>query len=205
LELILLDDHCQCDALYWLRNHTKTTNEHWKKDGVPWKAPFPFKPFPGETRDYLDVMFDAFKIRDRLLIPKTRDMMTSYSAVGWGTHEAQWNKATVVVQSLNEEKSKKLVGYARTLWENQDQELRELHPLAKDTELHLKWADGGEFFGIAKGEDQVRMMHPTIVLFDECAFLPEFQECWDAAHPVSGQMIGISSAGPGAFANMCGR
>jgi hypothetical protein len=39
--------------------------------------------------------------------------------------------------------------------------------------------------------------------FDECAFLPEMEQCWNAATPVAQQMIGISAAHPGWFAEEC--
>lgn len=202
-EEIIEDWKCSEDPLYWLRRHTLTENEQWKKEGLDFKEPFPFKPFPGNQRDYFDVLFEYFKSCDRLAIPKTRDLMTSWSAVGWAAHQAQWHKATVVVQSLNEDKSKKLVNYASILHTNQTEHLRETHPLTEVNKLHLKYRDGGEVFGIPAGENQIRMYHPTIVIFDEAAFLPEFMQCWEATHPVAGQMIAISSAGPGSFANMC--
>lgn len=201
----VIELYCRDNPLYWLRNHTLTENEQWKKEGLPFKAPFPFKPFPGQNYDYFDVLFEHFKTDDRIAIPKTRDMVTSWSAMGWGTNQAQWQKATVVVQSLNEDKSKKLVNYAKILYDNQPEWLRNRHPLEEINKLHLKYLDGGEVFGIPAGEHQIRMHHPTIVIFDEAAFLPEFQQCWDAAHPVAGQMIAVSSAGPGSFAVMCSR
>jgi hypothetical protein len=202
-EEIIIEWKCSEDPLYWLRNHTLTENEQWKKEGLPFKHPFPFKPYPSEARDYFDVLFDYFKSEERMAIPKTRDMVTSWSAMGWGTHQAQWQKSTVVVQSLNEDKSKKLVGYAQTLYDNQAGWQKAMHPLIQTNTLHIKWRDGGEIFGIPAGENQIRMHHPTIVIFDEAATMPEFQQCWDAAHPVAGQMLAISSAAIGSFANMC--
>jgi hypothetical protein len=68
---------------------------------------------------------------------------------------------------------------------------------------HIGWADGGEVFGIPKGANKTRMYHPTMYVMDEAAFLPEAQECYDAAHPVAAQIIAISSAGPGWFGNEC--
>jgi hypothetical protein len=198
-----IDKRCSEDTLYWLRNHTLTENEQWKKEGLPFKHPFPFKPFPGAERDYFDILFGYFKTDERLFTPKTRDMMTSWSAVGWGTHQAQWHKATVVVQTESEEKAKKLVKYAHILWDNQSDDLKRRHPLKVDSTLHLEWKDGGEFFGIPCGETKIRIHHPTIYIMDEAAFLPGAQQLYDAAHPVAGQIIAISSAGPGWFGNQC--
>jgi hypothetical protein len=69
----------------------------------------------------------------------------------------------------------------------------------------MAWADGGRLYGIPSGEDQIRMFHPTIVIFDEAAFLPGFEASYDAAEPVAKQLIAISSAGPGSFADICSR
>lgn len=202
-EEIIEDWKCSEDPLYWLRRHTLTENEQWKKEKLDFKEPFPFKPFPGNQRDYFDVLFDYFKSCDRLFTPKTRDMMTSWSAVGWGTHQAQWHKATVVVQTESEDKAKKLVKYSKILWDNQPDSLKERHPLKGTSQLSIEWADGGEFFGIPCGETKIRIHHPTIYIMDEAAFLPGAQALYDAAHPVAGQIIAISSAGPGWFGNQC--
>lgn len=191
-----IDAACGADALYWMQNHTLTENEKWQEQGAEFKAAFPRK-------DYFVPVFRALRTERRLFICKTREMLTSWCVVGHGANRAQWWKACVVIQTLAEEKAKKLVRYARILYENQPEELKHRHPLIKDTELHLGWADGGEIFGIPKGEDQIRMYHPTIAIFDEAAFLPEFQACYDATHPVAGQVIAVSSAGPSFFGDQC--
>lgn len=191
-----LDQVCAENPLYWLRNHTLTENEQWKKEGLEFKEPFPAK-------TYFDVVFEYFAKHERLFIPKTRDMMTSWSAVGWGTHQAQWHKATVVVQTESEDKAKKLVKYSKILWDNQDDFLKERHPLKGESQLSIEYAGGGEFFGIPCGETKIRIHHPTIYIMDEAAFLPRAQSLYDAAHPVAGQIIAISSAGPGWFGTQC--
>lgn len=121
-------------------------------------------------------------------------------------HQAQWFKAEVIVQTDSEEKAKQLVGYAECLYRNQDPWLKQLHPLASEpSQLLLEWRDGGRVFGIPKGEHKIRMFHPTIYIMDEAAFLPEAEQCYNAAHPVCNQIIAISSAGPGWFGNECSR
>lgn len=122
----------------------------------------------------------------------------------WATHQAQWFKAEVIVQADSEDKAKELVGYADCLYRNQDTWLRARHRLAGDaSQLTLNWADGGRVMGLPKGEHKIRVHHPTIVIFDEAAFLAEAQQCYDATHPVAGQIIAISSAGPGWFGDQC--
>lgn len=191
-----VDDECSKNPLFWLRHHTLTENEQYILEGLDFRAPFPGK-------SYLDVVFDYFKRSRRLFIPKSRDMMTSWSAAAWGTHQAQWHKATVVVQTESEDKAKKLVKYARILWNNQDDDLKRRYPLKVDSTLHLEWEHGGEYFGIPCGETKIRIHHPTIYIMDEAAFLPGAKSLYEAAYPVAGQIIAISSAGPGWFGEQC--
>ena len=66
-----------------------------------------------------------------------------------------------------------------------------------------EWASGGRIFGIPGGEDQIRMYHPHVVVFDEMAAMWDAEQCWNTAHPVATQMIGVSSARPGWFAEEC--
>lgn len=124
--------------------------------------------------------------------------------MAYAAHRAQWFKAEVVVQTDSEDKAKQLVGYAECLYRNQDDFLKQRHPLAGEaSQLSIEWKDGGRVFGIPKGEHKIRMYHPTIYIMDEAAFLPEAQQCYDAAQPVAKQIIAISSAGPGWFGDEC--
>ena len=124
--------------------------------------------------------------------------------MAYATHRAQWFKAEVVVQTDSEDKAKQLVGYSECLYRNQDTWLKERHPLTSEaSSLNIAWKDGGRVFGIPKGEHKIRMYHPTIYIMDEAAFLPEAEQCFNAAHPVAKQIIAISSAGPGWFGDQC--
>jgi len=130
-------------------------------------------------------------------------MLTSWCVVLYATHQAQWHQAQVIIQTEKEDKAFELIGYAECLHRNQADFLKKRHPLKSQTSGHLQWESGGEIFGIPKGVHQIRMFHPTICIFDEAAFLPEFQQCYDTALPVAGQIIAISSAGPGFFGDQC--
>jgi len=201
----LIEEECKAKPLYWLRNHTLTENEQYQKEGLPFKAPFPCKPYSGCERDYYDLLFEQFAIKPKVFVPKSRDMMTSWSAVGWGSHQGQFFKATTVAQTESEDKAKQLVKYAHILYHNQPEWLKAKYPLATDSTLYLEWRDGGRFFGIPCGETKIRIHHPTIYIIDEASFLPGAQALYDAAHPVAGQIIAISSAGEGWFMNQCSR
>ena len=195
---LIEDENCKLDPLYWAQHWTKTENPHWAQQGLPFRGQFPQK-------SYFRHVFSAFSTYQRLLIPKSREMLTSWCAIIWGTCRAQWWKAEVVVQCQGEDKATQLIAYAECLYRNQPEWMKARHPLKGRNTLELVWEDGGKIIGIPKGVHQIRSYHPTIVIFDECAFLEEFEACWNTAHPVAKQMIGVSSAGPGRFADMCAR
>lgn len=191
------DESCKRNALYWAQNWTKTENPHYEAQGLEHLARFPRK-------SYFDVLFAYLATWPRIFIPKTREMITSWSVMAHATHRAQWHKAEVVVQTDSEDKAKQLVGYAECLYRNQEPWLRERHPLAGEaSQLSIEWKSGGRVFGIPKGEHKIRMYHPTIYIMDEAAFLPEAEQCFNAAHPVANQIIAVSSAGPGWFGDEC--
>lgn len=192
------DERCRRNALYWAQNYTKTENPHYIEQGLEFRANFPKK-------TYFDVLFHFLaKMDEHLAIPKTREMVTSWSVMAFATHQAQWFKSEVVVQTDSEDKAKQLVGYAECLYRNQEPFLKARHPLVSEaSQLSIEWKDGGKIFGIPKGEHKIRMYHPTLYIMDEAAFLPEAEQCFNAAQPVTKKIIAISSAGPGWFGDEC--
>lgn len=191
------DEHCRRDPIYWAQRWTKTENPHYIEQNLEFQAPIPDK-------SYFRPLFSAFAQEDRLFIPKTREMLTSWAVMIWATYRAQWFKAECVVQTESEDKAKQLLSYADCLYRNQDPFLKAFHPLASEpSALSIEWAGGGRVFGIPKGETKIRMYHPTLYIMDEAAFLPEAEQCYNAAHPVAKQIIAISSAGPGWFGDQC--
>ncbi len=79
----------------------------------------------------------------------------------------------------------------------------ERHPLVTDNTLERVWKNGSRVLGVPKGENQIRVDHPFGYLADEAAYLPEFELCINAVLPVAKQIIAISSAAPGPFADLC--
>jgi hypothetical protein len=153
------------------------------------------------------------KTSRRLFVPKSREMMLSWALVGYAVHVCQWNPNTqVIIQSEREAKSVDLVvgrgvpGYARVLWERQDEFLKRLHPLTKPIDDMpadlLSWKNGSSIRGVPSGANQVRQYHPAIWIMDEAAFLSEAQESYNTAEPVSSQIFVVSSAGPSWFGDM---
>lgn len=74
-----------------------------------------------------------------------------------------------------------------------------------DCRLYLD--NGTQFWAIPEGGDIVRSQHPSVVVSDEAAFQPAFGAAYTAALPAvkgGGQLIALSSANPGEFAELVG-
>lgn len=197
--------------LYWLTsNLTCTENPKAAQQGLPYKSPFPqksffvelFKAFLGHSPyDFPDPK------KPRLFTPKSREMMTSWAVMAYATWRAQWHNWECLVQTESLEKDKELIDYCSQLWRNQEPWLKDRHPLAtrEPNTFSLEYAKGGRVVAIPSGAHKIRLYHPTLYVLDEAAFLPEAQACYDTAHPVAFQIIGISSAGPSWFGDECQR
>lgn len=72
---------------------------------------------------------------------------------------------------------------------------------------HLRFPTGGHIWGIPEGADVIRSNTPSVLVSDEAAFQPEFASAKDAAMPAvkgGGQIVAVSSAAPGSFAQWVG-
>lgn len=191
--------------LYWLQNLTRTIDDHALAKGTPSRAPFPrkgyFRPLMGKLLyPIIHPSPDCYST----FFPKSREMLTSWTICGYIAWLCQWRPGTVVVvQTLKETKAEELLRYCAILAENQEQFLRDRHPVTRSVALQLEWANDSRVFGIPGGENQVRMFHPFLMVFDEMAFMEDAQACYDAVKPVAKQIIGVSSAHPGWFGDMC--
>ena len=202
-----VDEMCRRNPLYWLQNRTKTRDDHWREKGTEPYARWPDKPF-------WPWLFGLLRSERRLFIPKSREMGLSWAVMADSVHLAQFNTNThIIVQSERESKSIDLVtgkgipGYARVLWEQQDECLKEMHPLTKPIDEMpgnlLTWQNGSSIRGVPSGADQIRQYHPARFIMDEAAFLTEAAASYDAAEAVATQILVISSASPGWFASVC--
>lgn len=199
-------------ALYWLRNHTKTFDEHWESAGLSG----PFNPFPNYP--YFEDVFrflsqnptisqTTSKVR---IIAKSRDLMLTWACVGKLTHMAMTKPSKIIAfQSQNKDKAEALVHYAKVLWENQEPYLKYEFPLKSGMRMDdfpmdkFEFANGSKIFGIPEGGDQIRSFHPTVLLMDEAAFQPEGQGAYDTAYHACEYEILLSTVWPGWFQEIC--
>jgi hypothetical protein len=185
----------------WATGYTKTKNEHWVEEG----RPSPYEPFP--RLPYFPPLFQAFESERIVWIEKSRDMMISWACVAYLTLKAMtMPECGVLFQAQKENKAIQLVEYAKCLYDQQPDFLREAFPLTKPTKnqpaLSLHFAHGGYVLGIPGGADQIRSYHPWGYLNDESSFQPEAGECYnEALSAVAGKIIFNSSAGPGWYAD----
>jgi hypothetical protein len=187
----------EAGPLLWLTKYTRTEDTHWLKKQTPPVAPFPKKEY---FLHLIRLMFDE----EALFIPKSREMMTSWLGCGLMAWMTQWlTKIQWIIQTEKEAKVVELVEYCRILYNRQDEWMKERNPLVIDNQTRLRRQNGSEIIGIPSGADQFRMYHPYGVLFDEAAFLSGFMRAYNTVKPVAKKIIAISSAGPGAFADLC--
>ena len=188
------------DPLVWMQQHTETRDSHWRENG----ASSPYRAFPDYP--YLRTVVDGLLREPYVFIEKSRDMMISWLCVGYFTHAAMTVPGIdVAFQTQKEDKAFELVSYAKTLYERQKPELQEAFPLEKSlkgmADGELLFANGSRIIGIPGGADQIRSYHPSGLLMDEAAFMPEAGDSYNNALPVSKKIVVVSSAGPGWFAD----
>ena len=160
------------DTYTWVTEHTKTFNEHWVEEC----RTSPYEPFP--RYDYLAILFEILDAGRIVWIEKSRDMMVSWACVAYLTLKAMTTpECGVLFQTQKENKAIQLVKYAKCLYDQQPDFLREAFPLTKPTRdqpaLSLEFKHGGYISGIPGGADQIRSYHPYGYLNDESSFQPE--------------------------------
>lgn len=134
-------------------------------------------------------------------------MMLSWACVAFFTLKAMTvPECGILFQTQKEDKAIQLIDYAKCLYDQQDELLKEEFPLSKpmksQSKLELCFARGGTIHGIPGGADQIRSYHPWGYLNDESSFQPEAGECYnEALAAVKGKIVFNSSAGPGWYAD----
>jgi hypothetical protein len=123
---------------------------------------------------------------------------------GQAASEQAVHQEETVVQTLSQDRAEHLIDYVRQLWDNQDDFLKQRHPLVKRSSLALAWQGGGEV-AIPSGADKIRAFHPTTYVQDESAFMPEGEEALGAVMPTGAYVICNSSAQAGWYGDQCVR
>jgi hypothetical protein len=162
--------------------------------------------------DYMRPIIDVWQKEKLLVVEKSRDMMATWLMVAMYSWDSFFHKGRQnIFQSENATKTRDLVDRAYTLYSNQPEWLKNVHPATS--------AEGGNRAGIIKvpslqseiigfpaGADKIRQYHPSGVFSDEAAFNPNASESFAAIKPAisgGGRYSAISSANPGWFQRIC--
>lgn len=186
------------DPLHWLQQHTQSKDPHWREVG----ATSPYRAFP--DKPYFRPIIDALLREPILFCAKSRDLMLSWLFVGFFTHDCMTNPGVeVLFQSQTEEKAAELLDYAKCLYDRQDDDIKAQYPLAqplmKQSRLELNFSDGNRIVGIPHGSDKIRSYHPTALVIDEAAFIPDAGQSFDEAIAACQKIAVLSSAHTGWF------
>lgn len=190
------DIHWECaceDPWYFCRTFVKTIDEHDSKD--------PYKPFPDKI--YLKTAVRTWENEPLLLVPKSRQIMMSWTMVALHLHLAITERAQLIFfQSKKEEDAAKLVDRAFGIFERLPDFVKEKYPVEKKYSYLAFPEHDSRIEGIAQGSHQIRSNVASAILSDEMAFQPEAEDAFVAALPAiegGGRFVGISSAAPSFF------
>jgi hypothetical protein len=161
--------------------------------------------------DYLDVTMGFLLLKmSELLIPKSREMMTSWIVVGFLTWYCQFFPQTQAFsQSESREKSQGNIEYANILYRNQMPWMKAMYPLKsvhkeQGSKNTIAWEHSSEYSALPRGIRKLTSKHPTVYFMDEAAHIPEAEATINIAKPCVPQIIMVSSVAPGWFADVCG-
>lgn len=212
--------------MYWLRQCTKTENFQWQEQGLQPKSPFPYRPHalsreqwkeiiagltfphdltPDDPPDYMDIVMGYLLTTRELLIPKTREMMTSWLVCGFITWHCQFYESIEwLSQSEDDSKAQGLIKYANILYSNQSEWMRARHPLKRGeegTKHEIEWNNGSLYTALPSGVRKSASRHPHGYFNDESAHQAAWKATVNIVKPAVKQIVCVSSVAPGDFWN----
>lgn len=159
--------------------------------------------FPFCVPDYFDIAMGFLLTTKLLYIPKTREMMTSWTVVGYLTWECQFYKAIEwMSQSEDDRKAMGLIRYANALYTQQRDWLKARYPLRRGTEgtqHELEWAHASKFTALPSGDRKLASAHPKGYFNDETNHQPAAKATIAVVIPAVKQIVCVSSVAPGWF------
>ncbi len=190
------------DSLFWMRNATKTWDEHDTAN--------PYKRLPGF--EYFDQLHGLWLTEDKLFIEKSRTMMATWWACGEVFHYVETRQpSSCIFWCPDQDRAEKCIEYCKVLYRQQDQWLKDLYPLPRkkrtveDQSVFRFELGAGSWLEALPGKnpDKIRSEHPTIVCMDEAAFNPNGAEAYaNALSTRPKKLLAFSSAYPSWFFDM---
>ena len=174
----------------------KTKDEH--------DSDTPVKAFP--SKDYLKAIVTAVHESSRIFIPKSRQIRMSWIMVLYALWLALFfPHQSIFIQSKKEEDAASLVYDKKPensrmsfVYHHLPTWVKEMNPV-DCSYAKMRFANGSIVWGIPEGGHIIRSHTASLVISDECAFQPEFENAYTAAVPMAKKIVGLSSANGGTF------
>ena len=171
-----MDNLYKKDPWLWLTSEVFTVDE-----ATQTKRPWPDKA-------YLEDLFQALQTETKLVIPKSRRMMVSWSMAAWSVYKARYfpNNA-IFYQSETENKSAYIVDKRCCFIENnlrEKQLRRKYHSIKTNSGLigRVTYNDTESYiWAIPQGDSVIRTYTFSLLVSDECDFQSEGVEALNAA------------------------
>lgn len=188
---------CKKSLEHWLYNWVWTVDTHGEEKGK-------IRRFPKKT--FHPPLFRALREEKLLAIPKSRQIMITWTVLAFLLHDAMFNEGRLtIVQSKKAEDAFSLIGRIKDMYNYLPFFLK--HGDAKLLEKKIEFPSlHSEIIGIPEGEKHIRMHTASKIFMDEVTSMDEAEDAYTAAKPsISsyGQIIMASSAKPGFFERLC--
>lgn len=176
---------CCRSPWYFLTTHVKTQDPRQGARAYP-------------SYDYLRAVIEDAQRRQYLLVPKSRQMMVTWSMVALYLWRALFQRpGDYLFLSRNERCAEELLDRARFILEHLPPYMRPTFAVDNKSELAF---DGlhTRLLSLPATPDGPRMYSPAAVFWDEMAFTPFDQQIWTALQPAiesGGSFVGVSSSG----------
>lgn|GEM_PF-676789 len=152
--------------------------------------------YPGYP--YLRNLILAMQHSKRLLVPKSRQMLVSWTAVGYFLWKAIYTGPSLILfLSRGESSAMELLLRARFIYDHLPRWMQPSLGRDRREELELKKI-GSRIISLPATSDAPRMHSPSGVFWDEMAFTPWDEDLWAALKPAldsGGTFLGVSSSG----------
>ena len=160
------------------------------------------KPMPLPDKPYLRYLIEQYEKYPRLLIPKSRQVMVTWSWAAYGLARCLTRTHFLAIyQTKREEDAVGFMNRVHFLYQHLPKEIQEARPAKLDNSLKTEFAKrDSRFWGIPQGADIIRSNTVSLFFADEVNFQPNARASLTAAMPSlgkNGQGIWGSSAAAG--------
>jgi hypothetical protein len=197
--------YSQQSSWYWISNFCRTFDEHDQK-GELRKFPAHWIFLKDRFCDPCDRALSEFHVKkecQKIIIPKSRQMMVSWTAAAWCLWlMCHYSNQLVLWMSKGKDDAVVQVNRIRRLYENLvDAEFwhRQFllsRPLSRQKDSMLGMKNGSAVYAVPQGGEVIHSRVPTVVIADEFQFQEEAEASYKAALPCTQLLIMILTAEP---------